>query len=88
MVTGVPIGTWLKRRSASGAGQANTAVGGRMSRPRNGAGVQSHAIPREAKKIGHLGPGEAATRRYLMAAPLGVGDDNLAVGIVYFAVEV
>lgn len=59
-----------------------------MSRPRNGAGMQAYAVPGEAKKIRHLGPGEAATRRNLMAAPLGVGDDNLPVGIVYLAVKV
>jgi hypothetical protein len=59
-----------------------------MSRPRNRAGVQAHAIPREAEKIGHLGPGEAATRRDLMAASLGVGNDHPPFGIVNFAVKV
>ena len=70
------------------AGQANAAMRGGMSRPGNRAGMQSHAIPREAEKIGHLGPGEAATRRNLMAAPLGVGDDYPPLGIVNFAVQV
>jgi hypothetical protein len=69
-------------------GHADTAVGGRAPRPGYGSGMEADAIVGEAEEVGHLGPGKAATFRDAVAAPLGVGDDDLTLGVVNLAVEV